>query len=107
MTRVDELLVDPDRVVVYAEGWQSWSPTRTYRGDEPPRTPGRRGSSRCGSARGTWAVPRSGRVRACSSSIPARVARCGAMAIAGDASNEVPTIRATLHGDRMDVDATG
>ena len=34
---VDELTVDPDEVAVYAEGWQSWSPTGWHRPGTAPR----------------------------------------------------------------------
>ena len=35
---VDELVVDPDELAVYAEGWQSWSPTGWHRtGGSTPR----------------------------------------------------------------------
>lgn len=107
MTRVDELAVDPDGVVVYAEGWQSWSPTRTYRADEPaphPEAPwelamrfreGHRGGPGTWTGEGLLVVD------------PGTGGSVRRYAIAGDATADVPTIRAVLHGDRMDVDATG
>ena len=36
MHAVGEVEVDPRRAVVHEEGWQSWSPTSTYRLDQRP-----------------------------------------------------------------------
>ena len=33
-SEVCELAVDPDRALVHVEGWQSWTPTTTYRLDD-------------------------------------------------------------------------
>ena len=104
---VDELVVDPERVVVYVEGWQSWSPTRTYRGDEPSPHP-----------ESAWELAM--RFRTGHRGGPARWAGEGLLvvdpgtggpvrryALDGAARDEVPTIHATLHGDRLDVVSTG
>lgn len=40
-SQVAEVPVDPDRALVYEEGWQSWTPTTTYRLGEPPVRPPR------------------------------------------------------------------
>ncbi len=39
MREVAELAVDPARAVVYEHGWQSWSPSRSYRLGERPHRP--------------------------------------------------------------------
>lgn len=107
MTRVDELPVDPEGVVVYAEGWQSWSPTRTYRADDPaphPEAPwelamrfrdGHRGGPGTWTGEGLLVVD------------PGTGGPVRRYAIAGDATVDVPTIRAVLRGDRVDVEASG
>ena len=101
---VGELVVDPEEVAVYAEGWQSWSPTTWAR----PGTVHRPELDwqhtmrfRPGTALGDgWqgeglliVDPGAGR--------PVRSFRGPAP------TEEVPTIRATLSGDRLTVTATG
>ncbi|MQA83244.1 MAG: alpha-galactosidase [Streptosporangiales bacterium] len=45
---VAEVPVDSDRALVYEEGWQSWSPTTTYRvGDPPVRSPDPHSTALC------------------------------------------------------------
>ena len=39
MHEIAEVLVDPRRALVHEHGWQSWSPTTTYRLDERPYRP--------------------------------------------------------------------
>ncbi len=100
-----ELPVDPDRAVVHEEGWQSWSPTSTYRLGEPPRRStdpafwtmnykhagGRHGGF---AGEGLLAVD------------PGTGADVRVWA-AADPAVEVPEIRAEVRGDRVVVTADG
>jgi alpha-galactosidase len=102
---LDEIPVGPD-ARVYAEGWQSWSPTSwSSRGDEIHRPtepwqhamrfrPGVEMASDAQQGEGLFVVdPGDG----------------GAARVFGtlDASREVPTIRASWHGDRIIVETAG
>jgi alpha-galactosidase len=102
---VDELVVDPDRLALYVEGWQSWSPTAWWRPGTVPRPdldwqhtmrfrPDAPLTDAGWQAEGLLAVdPGGGR--------PVRT--YGAPA----AEDDVPSVRATLDGDRLTIAATG
>ncbi len=102
---VDELVVDADQVAVYTEGWQSWSPTAWLRPGTVPRPdlawqhtmrfrPDAPLADESWQAEGLLVVdPGGGR--------PVRT--YGARAVAED----VPSVRATLVGDRLTVAGTG
>lgn len=104
---VDELAVDPDRVLVYAEGWQSWSPTRVYGGGDPSPHPeaawelamrfreGHRGGVAQWAGEGLLVVD------------PGTGGPVRRYALAGDARDAVPTIHATLQGGRVQVVSSG
>lgn len=102
---IDEFRVDPTTARVYEEGWQSWSPTSTYPIGQPPPRPAtdwrRRGNYRPESAapaegfqgEGLLAIdPGDGG--------PTRV-------YGAPDPLTVPSIRATLTGDRVEVAADG
>ena len=95
---VDEVPVDPGTARVYAEGWQSWSPATWY-------PAGATGLARRGVAAPDAVPPRhagrrrrASRPRGCSSSTPAPARRPAATARRTPLA--VPTLRATLEGDR-------
>lgn len=107
MTVIDEVVVDPDHLIVYAEGWQSWSPTRTHRADEPSAHPEaawelamRFREGHCGGP-GEWAGEG---LLAVDPGTGEPVRR---YALSGAARDDVPTIRATLDGNHLTVSATG
>jgi alpha-galactosidase len=100
-----EVPVDPDRALLHEEGWQSWSPTATYRPGEPPRRstnpafwtmnykhPGGRHGGFAGE--GLLALD------------PGTGADVRVWA-AADPAVEVPEIRAEVRGDRVVVSADG
>ncbi|MGH3321961.1 MAG: glycoside hydrolase family 36 protein [Streptosporangiaceae bacterium] len=102
--QVAEVPVDPDGALVYEEGWQSWSPSTTYRLGEPP-VRGRRRQALCylpdrypsaGSYQGEGLLaldPGDGG--------PAHVFA------ASDGRVEVPSVRASRAGERVLVSADG
>lgn len=105
MTVLDEIPVGPD-ARVYAEGWQSWSPTTWYSREDAIHRPtevwqhamrfrpGVEVSGQAVQGEGLLVVdPGDGN--------PARV--FGTL----DASREVPTVRATWNGDRVIVETDG
>jgi alpha-galactosidase len=102
---VDEVQVDPARARIYAEGWQSWSPAAWYPAGAASPTPVeewqhlmrfRPGTPVAGSGlqgEGLLVVdPGTG--------APAR-------SFAAADLVEIATLRAVLHGDRVEVSATG
>ncbi len=105
MTVLDEIPVGPD-ARVYAEGWQSWSPTSWQaQGDtiHRPAEPWQHAMRfRPGTEVATDSVQGEGLlVVDPGDGAPARV--FGTL----DARREVPTLRARWHGDRVIVDAVG
>lgn len=103
MERIAEIDVDPDDALVHEHGWQSWSPTMTYRVHEPSyraatereRIMGSRAETPAGvfQGEGLLAVE------------PASEGPVHLFAAVGTA--EVPSIRAELHGERVLVSADG
>lgn len=105
MITVEAVPVTP-RARVYAEGWQSWSPTTWYRSGDAPHRPTETRQHLMRFRPGA-PVPEAGvqgeglLVIDPGDGAPARV--FGTL----DAATDVPSIRAVWHGDRIEVAATG
>lgn len=105
-TVVDEVRVDPPSGRVYAEGWQSWSPATWYPVAATGRRPGADWEHLMRFRPGTPVAEQGVQAEGLLAVDPGAghgPARLYAPAVAG----EVPTLRATLVGDEVQVTASG
>ncbi len=98
------LPIDPATAAVYAEGWQSWTPTRWYSVTESPERPVDANHRRMGS----YADAHAGSGFTGLGLVAIRPAAGESLHIyASDSPTEVPVIRAAVQGDSVTVESVG
>jgi alpha-galactosidase len=103
---IAELTVDPATARIYAEGWQSWSPSLTYRLDQPTYRPTSKRSP-IASYAAEWSAPEGVYQGAGLAAIQAGAdAPVHVFGVASTDDPEVPLIRAIQSGNQLRVTAS-